>query len=178
MSDESTSKSTAERRRQLESLSREALAEHQLSRLNELLSTILPANRFYAEKLANAPQQLEHLDQLCELPLTTKEDLIADDATDHLPTNLTWPLEQYVRYHQTSGTRGRPLSVCDTADDWAWWIESWQYVLDAADITSADRALLAVFVWPVHWVLECLRCACRARHSHGSRWRHEHARTA
>ncbi len=135
-------------RRRLESLDRDALAAHQLARLNELLSTILPTNQFYAKKLAGAPRQLEHLDQLAELPLTTKAELIPDDATKHLPANLTWPLDHYVRYHQTSGTRGRPLSVCDTASDWEWWIESWQYVLDAAAITSADRAMLAFSFGP------------------------------
>lgn len=135
-------------RRKLESLDRQALADYQLERLNALLSTILPENEFYAKKLASAPQRLEHLDQLSELPLTTKDDLIADDPSSQLPTNLTWPLENYVRYHQTSGTRGRPLSVCDTADDWAWWIGSWQYVLDAAEITCTDRAMLAFSFGP------------------------------
>jgi len=135
-----------QQRRDLEALDRAALADYQLSRLNELLAAILPSNHFYAEKLANGPRQLEHLDQLAELPLTLKEELI--DTTHHLPANLTWPVDHYVRYHQTSGTRGRPLSVCDTATDWQWWIDSWQYVLDAAHITSADRALLAFSFGP------------------------------
>ena len=104
--------------------------------------------RFYAKKMANAPHRLEHLNQLTELPLTTKEELLADDAASHWPANLTWPIEQYVHYHQTSGTRGRPLSVCDTAVDWQWWVDSWQYVLDAAEITSADRAMLAFSFGP------------------------------
>jgi len=138
----------AKERRRLEALDRASLAAHQLSRLNDLLTTILPDNRFYAEKLATAPHHLEHLDQLRELPLTTKEDLLADDAALHWPANLTWSVDQYVHYHQTSGTRGRPLSVCDTAADWQWWVDSWQYVLDAAEITSADRALLAFSFGP------------------------------
>lgn len=137
----------AERRR-LESLDRGALAECQLARLNELLAKILPTNKFYASKFAKCPRQLDHLEQLADFPLTTKEELIADNATDNLPANLTWPVDQYVRYHQTSGTRGRPLSVCDTAEDWQWWIDSWQYVLDAAKITSTDRALLAFSFGP------------------------------
>ena len=139
---------SAQRRRDFETLDCSALADYQLSRLNKLLEAILPANRFYAEKLARGPQQLQHLDQLAELPLTVKEELIADDATIQLPTNLTWPIEQYVRYHQTSGTRGRPLAVCDTAEDWQWWVDGWQYVLDAANITAADRALLAFSFGP------------------------------
>ncbi len=143
-----TTDRSAKHRRRLEALDRNALAEHQLSRLNELLATILPTNQFYAKKLANSPPRLQHLDQLVELPLTSKEELLPDDAGNHWPTNLTWPVDQYVHYHQTSGSRGRPLSVCDTATDWQWWVDSWQYVLDAAEITSLDRVLLAFSFGP------------------------------
>jgi phenylacetate-CoA ligase len=38
--------------------------------------------------------------------------------------------------------------VLDTADDWRWWIEAWQYVLDAAHISPADRVLLAFSFGP------------------------------
>ena len=44
------------------------------------------------------------------LPLTTKAELVTDQSA-HPPfgTNLTYPLERYVRVHQTSGTSGAPL---------------------------------------------------------------------
>jgi len=142
------SHTSAEHRRRLESLDRDALADHQLARLNDLLAAILPANSFYAGKLANSPQRLESLEQLAELPFTSKEELIRDLADQSTPANLTWPLEQYVRYHQTSGTRGRPLPVYDTAADWQWWIDGWQFVLDAAEISSKDRAMLAFSFGP------------------------------
>jgi len=142
------SHSSAENRRRLESLDCEALADHQLARFNDLLSAILPANQFYADKLANCPKQLDHLDQLAELPLTEKEELIREGSSQPTPANLTWPLQEYVRYHQTSGTHGRPLPVYDTAADWQWWVDGWQYVLDAADISSKDRALLAFSFGP------------------------------
>ena len=135
-------------RSRLQNFERDRLRTHQLERLNQLLKRIVPENRFYAEKLAGVPHCLEDLQQLRELPITTKEELIYDDPANQFPTNLTWPLDRYVRYHQTSGTRGRPLSVCDTAEDWAWWIDSWQYVLDAAEITSEDRAQLAFSFGP------------------------------
>ncbi len=148
MTTSSAATRSAQSRRRLEALDRAALADHQLSRLNDLLAAILPANSFYAGKLASTPHQFEHLDQLTELPLTTKEELLADDAAYHWPANLTRPVDQYVHFHQTSGTRGRPLSVCDTAADWTWWVDSWQYVLDAAEVTAADRALLAFSFGP------------------------------
>jgi phenylacetate-CoA ligase len=61
---------------------------------------------------------------------------------------LTYPLSRYVRYHHTSGTRGRPMPVLDTAADWQWWIDCWQFVLDAAEVTAEDRAVLAFSFGP------------------------------
>jgi phenylacetate-CoA ligase len=145
----------AERRR-LEALDPGALAEHQLGRLNRLLKTILPRNHFYAEKFSQisaaeleAPWgPLASLDQLAELPFTFKDELISSRQPGDLAANLTFPLDHYTRFHQTSGTRGRPLVVLDTADDWAWWIDCWQYVLDAAELNPGDCVFLAFSFGP------------------------------
>jgi len=139
---------SADQRRHLESLSRGALSEYQLTRLNKLLASVLPANKFYTSKFVHCPDQFESLEELSILPMTTKEELISPVGTLSLPKNLTWPVENYVHYHQTSGTRGRPLSVFDTVEDWQWWIDSWQYVLDAAEITADDRVLMAFSFGP------------------------------
>lgn len=141
------SPSYAERRR-LEALDGPALEEHQLARLNALLEAILPHNRFYAEKLAGIQCPLASLDQLNSLPLTHKDELIASPEAHGAAGHRTYPLEQYVRYHQTSGTRGRPLPVLDTAADWRWWIDTWQFVLDAARASASDVALLAFSFGP------------------------------
>lgn len=139
---------SGEDRRRWEASERAALEARQLAKLNELLAQVLPANRFYAKKFAKCRPPLRSLEELRELPLTVKDELAA--AGDRLPTpaNLTWPMERYVRFHQTSGTHGRPLPVYDTADDWKWWIECWQYVLDSAGVTAEDRALLAFSFGP------------------------------
>ncbi|MDC0935373.1 phenylacetate--CoA ligase family protein [Pirellulales bacterium] len=148
----------AERRR-IASLDRESLVEIQLEKLNALLSSILPDNAFYSEKLAGVTLPIASLDEFHKLPFTTKDDLKTEDESGQ-PANLTWPIERYVRFHQTSGTHGRPLAVYDTADDWQWWIECWQYVLDAAGVTANDRALLAfsfgpfIGFWSAHSALE------------------------
>ena len=39
-------------------------------------------------------------------------------------------------------------AVLDTAEDWQWWIECWQYVLDAADIQPQDCCLMAFSFGP------------------------------
>src|SRR5271156_2777360 len=62
-----------------------------------LLDAILPANRFYARKAG------------AEF-FTTKQELIDDQAANPpYGTNLTFPLERYTRFCQTSGTSGHPL---------------------------------------------------------------------
>jgi phenylacetate-CoA ligase len=128
-------------RQRLRQLPREELRGHQLVRLNELLAAILSHNRFYAEKLATAGLPLRAWDELSRLPYTFKEELKGSSGGTEFAANLTWPVERYVRFHQTSGTRGRPMPVLDTAEDWEWWLQAWQYVLDAAEITSQDRIL-------------------------------------
>lgn len=129
-------------------LDRDALTALQLNKLNCLLADVTVHNQFYQRKLAGHPAQLESLDQLASFPHTTKEELQPALGGEPFAANRTYAVERYVRCHQTSGTRGRPLVVLDTADDWRWWIDCWQYVLDAAEITSRDRALLAFSFGP------------------------------
>ncbi len=139
---------TAAQRRRLESMPREELAQYQLSRLNSLLKRVLPANHFYAQKLARAKQHLESLTEFADWPFTFKEELVGSASNGELAQNLTWPTERYTRLHQTSGTSGRPLVVLDSADDWHWVLECWQYVLDGAEVTAGDRALMAFSFGP------------------------------
>lgn len=148
------------RRRAVAELPRRELARLQLERLHRLLAEILPANRLYARKLAGHPASPRSLDELADWPFTTKDDLIAAppdpasaaDSTEpflaRLAANRTYPLDRYVRCHRTSGTRGEPLVVVDTADDWRWWLDGWQFVLDAARIEPTDRVLLAFSFGP------------------------------
>ena len=133
--------SSYDQRQSIRQLPREELRNRQLAKLNELLAKILPHNRFYAEKLAAANLPLTSWEDLCRLPFTFKEELKGSPLGGEFAANLTWPVERYVRVHQTSGTQGRPMPVLDTAEDWEWWLSTWQYVLDAAEITAADRVL-------------------------------------
>ena len=137
----------AQQRREAEQWSREQLERHQCAKLNWLLSEILPSNTFYANKLAHAPHKLASLEPLASFPFTFKDELIGNDPPD-VAANRTYPLEDYIRFHRTSGTRGRPLVVLDTADDWQWWIDTWQFVYDAADVGRADRVFLAFSFGP------------------------------
>ena len=134
-------------RQSMQRLDRDSLEQHQLQRLNDLLEAVLPTNHFYAHKFSGVAPQLASLDQLGNLPYTSKAELVGEDE-DGWATNRTFERTRYTRFHQTSGTRGRPLIVLDTAEDWHWWIEGWQYVLDAAKITSGDVCMLAFSFGP------------------------------
>jgi phenylacetate-CoA ligase len=114
-----------------------------LERLNALLAEILPANLFQAARLGGrrvcgGPQDF------LGLPLLAKRDLAADVAA-HPPfgTNLTYPVERYIRYHHTSGTTGTPLRVLDTPETWDWWGRCWGAVLRQAGVTPKDRLFFA-----------------------------------
>jgi phenylacetate-CoA ligase len=126
-----------------EGLAKDALASLQGERLGALLEQVLGRNAFYSRKLEAAgvrtaslrlPQDLERL------PLTTKDELVADQAA-HPPwgTALTEPLPSYTRYCQTSSTTGQPLRWIDTNESWQWLLDCWKAVYRAARVGPGDR---------------------------------------
>lgn len=140
-------------REQERRLSRCQLAELQLSRLNELLADV-STRPFYRERLKHVVLPLGSLSELSTIPFLVKADLEpirnADEPTlsPLFGSVFDLPRERYVRFHQTSGTKGWPLPVLDTKDDWAWWLECWQFVLDAAEVTDRDVAMMAFSFGP------------------------------
>lgn len=138
----------ADERQRLATLPRDELERLQVERFNAQLDAILPANAFYADKLAEATRPLRTLADLADWPFTFKAELQQARCETHLAVNLTYPVERYVRFHETSGTRGRPLAVLDTTEDWQWWVGSWQFTLDSAGIVPEDRALMAFSFGP------------------------------
>ena len=76
-------------------------------------------------------ESLEDYVRLC--PLLTKRMLVADrEAHPPYGTNLTYPIENYTRFCQTSGTTGPPLTWLDSRDDWGGMLQAWQKIFDAA----------------------------------------------
>jgi len=117
--------------------------ENWLPRLNGLLAEVLPANRFQTERLG--PKLIcATSEDYRKLPFLTKKELVAD-AIAHPPfgTNLTYPLEKYTYYHQTSGTTGTPLRVLDTGQTWQWWGRCWIDIFRLAGVTANDRLFFA-----------------------------------
>jgi phenylacetate-CoA ligase len=128
----------------MEPLDPEARKHQQWARLAALVRAALPANRFLGARYARAgladARDLRGWDDFQRLPLTPKSELV-DDQAAHPPfgTNLSFPLDRYVRVHQTSGTTGTPLRWLDTQESWDWWARCWTVVLRAAGLGPGDR---------------------------------------
>jgi phenylacetate-CoA ligase len=101
-------------------------------------------NPFWRDRLEAAgvrdPRDVGSWDDFARLPRLTKAELAADQAA-HPPfgTNLSYPLERYVRVFQTSGTTGPPIRWLETAESWAWWCRCWGFVFRAAGLGPGDR---------------------------------------
>ena len=124
----------------------------QLAKLRILLRALLGANAFYSAKLSAAGigPDLSSLEEYSSrMPFTRKSEL-AQDELDHPPygTNLTYPLEAYTRFCQTSATSGQPMHWLDTPESWAWMLDSWAEVFQVSGLTAKDRIFFAFSFGP------------------------------
>src|SRR5437899_1109455 len=89
---------------------RAQIEAEQLEQLRALLTELFPANPFYSKKLQakGITFDVASLEDFSRrFPFTTKSEIVQDQlANPPFGTNLTYPLANYTRYHQTSGTTG------------------------------------------------------------------------
>lgn len=128
------------------------VAARQLAKLRQLIAQIVPGNRFYTARLAEAgvTAELGSLEEFAQrMPFTTKADLVADHAA-HPPygSNLAFPLERYTRFCQTSGTTGRSLAILDTPESWDWMLGNWREIYRAAGVQPGDCVYFAFSFGP------------------------------
>lgn len=126
-----------------ETLSPSELQALQRRKLGEMLDRVRATNPFYRRRYEGISFDAAG-DPLDRLPLLTRPELEQDQA-DHPPfgTNRTEPLASYCRFHQTSGSSGRPMKWLDTAESWEWFKKIWGILFTAAGVTRDDR-----FVFP------------------------------
>ena len=117
-----------------------------VARLRELLAAILPGNPFYSAKLRGANPD----SPLASLPFTLKQELIEDQqANPPYGSNLTYSLDRYTRFCQTSATTtGTPMRWLDTPESWDWMIANWTRVYQAAGVGAGDRIFFAFSFGP------------------------------
>jgi len=122
------------------------LSSDQRSKLSTLLGAVLRRNPFYSAKLRGAGIDSD----LSTLPFTAKQELI-DDRLAHPPygSNLTYPLDRYTRFCQTSATTtGDPMRWLDTPESWNWMLDNWARVYRAAGVRAGDSIFFAFSFGP------------------------------
>src|SRR5580704_11035833 len=132
--------------------SRAAITAGQLEQLRTLVAELFPGNQFCSQKLnaAGITFDVASLEDFSRrFPFTTKSELVEDQRA-HPPfgKNLTYPLDRYTRFHQTSGTIGTPLRWLDTPESWDWMLDNWTEIHGVAGVTSADRIFFAFSFGP------------------------------
>src|SRR6266511_1824714 len=149
---------------------RSVIGSHQVVQLRRLLAALIPANGFYAKKLlaVGLTADIRSLDEFAQkVPFTTKQEIVEDQRA-HPPygTNLTFPIDRYTRFHQTSGTTSTPLRWLDTPESWDWMVESWTEIFSAAGATAGDRVFFAfsfgpfIGFWLAYEAAQRIGCLC------------------
>ena len=124
---------------------RARIREVQSERLVRLLRVVNASNPFWQRRFTESGvdvASVQCVDDLQRLPVIDKQQLV-DDQASHPPygTDLTNPLVNYSRLHQTSGTRGAPLRWLDTPENWAWFLECWRQKFTMVGLRHNDRLL-------------------------------------
>jgi len=127
----------------LETMPPKAIKKLQIEKLRSMFKKIYGHNRFYTDKFDTAGidhRAIQNVNDMAQIPLTNKEELIkAQQDNPPFGSNATFPESAYSRFHQTSGTTGKPLRVLDTPESWEWWGRCWGFVLTGAGLTENDR---------------------------------------
>lgn len=120
-----------------ETIAADELRQLQLERLQATINRCYKNVPFYRrrlEALGMEPEDFQSLDDVRQLPFTTKQDL-----RDSYPYDLVaLPLREVVRFHLSSGTTGSPTVIAYTANDLAHWTELVARNLVAGEITRED----------------------------------------
>lgn len=145
--------------RKVETASRDEIAGLQSKKLDTLLNKVFTSNPFYRtkfNKIGITPLEIRSIDDLPKFPFTVKKEFEEDQEKHPIfGTNLTEPLENYVQYHQTSGTTGKPLKFLDTQESWQWRGRVACYILKGAGVKKGDRMLFPFNFGPytAFWIM-------------------------
>jgi phenylacetate-CoA ligase len=124
---------------EFECMSRPDLVQLQSERLRRLVDYAGRCVPFYQRKLREAgvnSEQINSLDDLQRLPLTTKVEL----REEYPFQNFAVPLSEVVRIHASSGTTGKPTVGGYTRGDLALWAEVMARTVTSCGVTAGDVA--------------------------------------
>lgn len=150
--------------------SRNEIAAWQLAAINRLLPALRERNSFYSSRLSWVRQDpsVGSLDEFAErVEFATKEELVKDHE-NHPPFGSHWscPVDEYVYFHQTSGTAGPPMIWLDTRDSWDWMVNIKVHTFEVAGVRSSDRLFFPfsfgpyLGFWTAWAAAERMGCLC------------------
>ena len=118
-------------------MEREEMRSLQSERLQKTVRTCYEKVPFYRKKMdarGVKPEDIQTIDDIVKLPVTTKTDL-----RDEYPFGLqAVPKEDIVRIHASSGTTGKPVVGTYTRNDLAMWAEGVARVMSAGGVDKSD----------------------------------------
>lgn len=119
-----------------ETLPREEIEKIQLAGLRKTLKYLKNSRSKLKQKYAHVePEDIKSLDDLKNLPFTTKDELRDCYPFEHIAV----PISQCARMHMSSGTTGVPVINAMTKNDIAQWGEIMARCLACAGLTEKDR---------------------------------------
>jgi phenylacetate-CoA ligase len=133
-------------------MSKTEILQEQTRSLRRLCRSLVPENAFYTPKLQASGLDLDTMslmDFSRRMPMTTREEWTRDQLA-HPPfgTNLTFPVDHYIRFCRTSGSTGKPMIWLDTRETWDAMLQNWQRVFNAAGVTEPTRVFFAFSFGP------------------------------
>ena len=121
----------------IEKLPRAKIKELQLKNLKKTIKHVYDNVPFYQKKfkeLKIKPEDINTLDDVRKLPLTTKNDLRGNAPFGMMATSL----DNCNELHASSGTTGIPVTVCYTPNDIEVWSEVMARCLSMSGLTKKD----------------------------------------
>ena len=152
---------------------RAVIVEKQREELVKLIDVVAGSNRFWQAKFkeagwSDASEVLAAVrggGGIDVLPLCAKSELVNDQRS--LPpygTNLSVPVGEFSRLHQTSGTTGEPLRWLDTPRNWNRILGTWAQVFRIAGVKASDRFCFPFSFGPFIGFWAAFEGAVRAGH--------------
>jgi phenylacetate-CoA ligase len=128
--------------------------------------SVLPQNAFYLRKLRIGAGNVSKSwikDNFDSFEFTSKFEL--QNSQSFYPPYGDFhylDLAEYNRFHQTSGSSGKPLLFLDSQDGWEWLLNNWLKIFALAGIEKGDRLFFPFSFGPFLGFWTAFEAACKA----------------
>jgi len=145
-----------------------SIRDRQTEKLRALCRELIPTNAFYASRLRKSGLNLDTMTPAefsKQMSFTTRAQWTADQIQNPpFGTNLTYPVEKYIRFCRTSGSTGHPMIWLDTRETWDTMLDCWGRVFQVAGLTRPHRFFFAFSFGPFLGFWSAYDAAVKAGH--------------